>query len=151
MGFVLKWTSHLTSKCSSAFAQWHFEGKTEEGEKEEKEAEEGGARSWQAVWHRVTQKELLCNNVLSVCVASIDSGFFFFLFYSFGPARWDRQSPSPDRRGHCWADGQMDRSIMSTPGGVLEGLWAGCSGYRTLKGEEEGGGRKDGLSWGWIQ
>lgn len=29
------------------------------------------------------------------------------------------------------ADGKTDRSITSTPGGVLEGLWAECSGYRT--------------------
>lgn len=28
-------------------------------------------------------------------------------------------------------DGQLDCSIMSTPGGVVEDLWAECSGYRT--------------------
>lgn len=28
-------------------------------------------------------------------------------------------------------DGQIDRPITSTPGGVPEGLWAECSGYRT--------------------
>lgn len=32
-------------------------------------------------------------------------------------------------------DGQLDCSIMSTPGGVVEDLWAECSGYRTLEGE----------------
>lgn len=36
----------------------------------------------------------------------------------------------------------MDRSIMSTPGGVPGGLWAECSGYRTLTEEEQ-----EVLSW----
>ena len=40
VGFVLKWTSHLTGECSSAFAQWHFEGRTEEQEEEEGEEED---------------------------------------------------------------------------------------------------------------
>lgn len=39
MGFVLKWTSQLTGECSSAFAQWHFERRTEEQEEEEEDEE----------------------------------------------------------------------------------------------------------------
>lgn len=42
------------------FAQWHFEGRTEEEEEEEE------------VLHRVTQKVFLCKIVMFVCVASIN-------------------------------------------------------------------------------
>lgn len=81
--------------------------------------------------HRVTQKVFLCKIVLSVSeVVFLDQ-------------------PGEIGRVHLLstlsAGGQMDRSIKSTPGGVLVGLWAECNGYRTLT--EEEGEEGEVLSW----
>lgn len=90
---------------------------------------------WRRCWHRITQKVFLCKIVLlSVCVASINLCvvFFFVLFLD---------QSGEIGRVHLLAsllvEWQTDHSIMSTPGGVPGGLWAECSGYRTLAEEEE--------------
>lgn len=111
--------SHLTSECSPAL----HSDTLKKGARRRRKRRRSSV--WRKCLHRVAQKVFLCKIVLSVCS-----------IYQLGFWTSQRRLVLVHLLSTLLVDQQMDRSIKSTPGGVLEGLWAECNGYRTLT--EEG-------------